>query len=42
MNFKKLTDLDLNVLGQAIKRVSAKQYIEYYEARLATAKKPKR
>ena len=41
IRFKKLTDLDLNVLGQAIKRVSAKQYIQYYEARLATAKKPK-
>ena len=40
IRFKKLTDLDLNVLGQAIKRVSAKQYIQYYEARLATAKKP--
>ncbi len=41
IRFKKLTDLDLNVLGQAIKRVSAKQYIQYYEARLATAQKPK-
>jgi len=42
IRFKKLTDLDLNVLAQAIKRVPAKLYIEYYEARLASAKKPKR
>ncbi len=42
IRFKKLADLDLNILGQAIKRVSAQQYIQYYEASLPTSKKPKR
>jgi len=42
IRFKKLGDLDLNVLGQAIKRVPAELYIKYYEANLAAAKKPKR
>jgi len=42
IRFQKLGDLDLNVLGQAIKRVPAKLYIKYYEANLAAAKKPKR
>ena len=42
IRFKKLADLDLNILGQAVKRVPAEKYIACYEARLATAKKPKK
>ncbi len=32
VRFKKIDDLPLNVIGQAIKRVPAKQYIALYEA----------
>ncbi len=42
IRFKKLADLDLNVLGQAIKRVPAELYIKYYDANLPPSKKPKK
>lgn len=32
VRFKKLEDLALDVIGEAIRRVSAKKYIEFYEA----------
>jgi hypothetical protein len=31
IRFKKLDDLPLNVIGKAVKKVSPKAYIEYYE-----------
>ncbi|XXT18996.1 hypothetical protein WME94_53110 [Sorangium sp. So ce429] len=31
VRFKKLEDLPLDVIGQTIKRVPARQFIEYYE-----------
>jgi Domain of unknown function (DU1801) len=36
IRFKKAEDLALDVIGEAIKRVPAKKYIEYCEAALAT------
>ena len=35
IRFKKLEDLPLEVIGEAIRRVSAKKYIEHYEKALA-------
>lgn len=46
IRFKKVEDLPLDVIGEAIKRVKAKEYIQHYEALLAkqaaekAAKKP--
>ncbi len=40
VRFKKLEDLPLEVIGEAIKRVPAKMYIEYYEANLGSRAKP--
>lgn len=39
IRFKKLTDLPLEVIGEAIRRVSAKSYIAHYEATLQAMKK---
>ena len=42
IRFKKLADLDLKIIGQAIKRIPAKHFVEYYQAtRAAAAIKPK-
>lgn len=41
VRFKKLDDLALNVIGDAIKRVPAKKYIETYQASLGGAKSAK-
>jgi len=38
VRFKKLDDLALDVIGEAIKRVPAKKYIEYCEAAITTNK----
>jgi Domain of unknown function (DU1801) len=40
VRFKKLEDLPLEVIGEAIKRVPAKKYIEYCESALEKTKKP--
>jgi Domain of unknown function (DU1801) len=40
VRFKKLEDLPLDVIGEAIKRVPAKKYIEYCESALKTTSKP--
>jgi hypothetical protein len=39
IRFKKLDDLPLDVIGEAIRRVPAKQYVERYESILATMKR---
>ena len=39
VRFKKLSDLALDVIGEAIKRVPAKKYIEYCEAATRTTNK---
>lgn len=39
VRFKKLDDLPLEVIGEAIKKVPAKLYIEYYEANLGSRAK---
>ena len=39
IRFKKLDDLALEVIGQAIKRIPAKKYIKHYEESLASLKK---
>lgn len=41
VRFKKLEDVPLDVIGQAIKRIPAKTYIERYEATLAGRGKSK-
>ena len=38
VRFKKLDDLALDVIGEAIKRVPARKYIEYCEAALKATK----
>jgi hypothetical protein len=40
VRFKKLDDLPLDLIGEAIRRVPASRYIEICEASLARAKKP--
>jgi hypothetical protein len=40
VRFKKLEDLPLDVIGEAIKRVPAKKYIEHCESSLKTTNKP--
>ena len=40
VRFKKLEDLPLDVIGEAIKRVPAKKYIEYCASALKTTNKP--
>ena len=44
VRFRKLEDLALEVIGQAVRRVSVKAYIEHYESVLRTTRKaaPKR
>lgn len=39
VRFKKLADLDLDIIGEAIRRVPAKAYIEVYEQNLPPSKK---
>ncbi|MBC7782799.1 MAG: DUF1801 domain-containing protein [Burkholderiales bacterium] len=41
IRFKKLEDLPLELIGQAIARVSVKQYISYYEATFKAPRKTK-
>lgn len=41
VRFKKLSDVPLDVVGEAIKRVPAKQYVEAYQASLANLKSAK-
>jgi uncharacterized protein DUF1801 len=38
IRFKKLEDVALDVIGEAIKRVPAKQYLAWYQANLASRK----
>lgn len=38
IRFKKIEDLPLELIGEAVKRVPARTYIEYYEASLKRAK----
>lgn len=40
IRFKKLDDLALDVIGAAIKRLTARRFIEFYERGLASAGKP--
>jgi hypothetical protein len=40
IRFKKVEDLPLDLIGEAIKRVTASMYIEFCEASLARASKP--
>lgn len=40
IRFKKVEDLALNVIGEAIRRVPAAKYIEIYEAAIKTSGKP--
>ena len=40
VRFKKLEDLALDVIGETIKRVPAKKYIEYCESAVKTTNKP--
>jgi hypothetical protein len=41
IRFKKLDDLPLDVIGEAIRRVPAKKYIEYFESTFRSmSKKP--
>ncbi|HVC99180.1 MAG TPA: DUF1801 domain-containing protein [Pirellulales bacterium] len=42
VRFKKLEDLALDVIGEVIKRVPAKKYIEYCEAATRSPRKPAR
>ena len=42
VRFKKLSDVPLNVIGEAIKRVPAKQYIETYQTLLGGQKSAKK
>lgn len=42
VRFKKLGDVALEVIGEAIRRVPAKRYIETYQAMLANTKSAKR
>ena len=42
IRFKRIEDLALDVIGEAVRRVPAKTYIETYEAVLASRKKPTR
>jgi hypothetical protein len=42
VRFKKLADVDLNVIGEAIRRMPAKTYIEIYEQKLPASKKKKK
>jgi hypothetical protein len=42
VRFKKLSDLPLEVIGEAIKRVPAKRYIETYQAMTANLKSAKK
>lgn len=39
VRFKKIEDVPLNVIGEAIRRVPAKKFIEHYEATLTSAGK---
>lgn len=39
IRFKKLEDLPLDVIGEAIKRITVKKYIEHYEASIRTMNK---
>ena len=41
IRFKKLDDIALDVIGEAVRRVPTKKYIEYYEAALRSTAKPK-
>jgi hypothetical protein len=41
VRFKKLEDLALDVIGESIKRVPAKKYIEHCEAALKSTKSPR-
>ena len=40
VRFKKIDDVPLKVIGQAIKRVPAKKFIEHYESVINTPRKP--
>jgi len=40
VRFKKLEDLALDVIGEAVKRVPAKKYIAHFEGMLASRKSP--
>lgn len=40
IRFKKLEELPLDVLGEAIRRVPARKYVEQYERMLAAPRKP--
>ncbi len=43
VRFKKLEDVPLEIIGEAIKRVPAKQFIKHYESAIKTAgKRPKK
>ncbi|HMY15119.1 MAG TPA: DUF1801 domain-containing protein [Polyangium sp.] len=42
VRFKKLSDVPLNVVGETIKRVPAKKYIETYQATLGATKSAKK
>jgi hypothetical protein len=42
VRFKKIDDLPLKVIGQAIKRMPVKKFIEYYEAATVGAKRTKK
>jgi hypothetical protein len=40
VRFKKLEDIPLDVIGETIKSVPAKKYIEHFESALKTTNKP--
>lgn len=40
IRFKKIEDVALDVIGEAVKRVPAKKYIQFYETALNSRKKP--
>ncbi len=42
VRFKKLDDVPLKVIGEAIRRVPAKKFIDHYESVIKTASKPRR
>jgi hypothetical protein len=42
IHFKKLDDLPLDLIGEAVKRVTAKKYIDFYEKSLAGQQKAKK
>ena len=42
IRFKKVEDLALDLIGEAIKRLPAKKFIDYYETAIKTARKMKK